>query len=533
MSEVQAAPKQRFDARLREILAEALAAAASQPLVGLLSAEDRLALKLHSRLLDWMAPQRLIELHEAAALAARGDGAAFEAMVLLAGDCYRRAELAEGAPIVDALKAAVAHPAVMAAVEAAAAPLVQAARTAPMARDGRRVAFVVSSLIAGAATTYVMRALAGDLAAIGWQVEIYQTLLLDLVDEPTRLALSDLGVRFHRPPADADQRARAAWMDEHLRAHAVDVVVHYVWPNDFVAKLLCNLRCVPLQVYVNHTCDQPTGDFDLKIGYSGDYRGHHQADRYITLPNCSVRAAQARKVEVFDRSVWGLAPDVLCLATFSRLSKCVDATFLEAMAAILRANPRVVWLLVGERAPESEAQINAHLAKAGVLERVVYAGFMHGDDYFALLKAIDIYCDTIGWMGGQTVADAVACGVPVVCCAPGQSTVLAPHGNSSTVIASQLLAPGSLVARPGDAQDYARLAQAYIDEPELRRHAGTINARSVDPDAWPAYVREFDAALRAARDAKRLLQSAVGSTPCGRSPIRDDAGTAVASEVTG
>jgi len=514
MSDVQTAPKQRFDARLREILAEALAAAASQPLVGLLSARDRLALTLHARLLDWMAPQRLIELHEAAELAAHGDGAAFEVMVLLAGDCYRRAELAEGAPIVDALKAVMVHPSIMAAVEAAAATIAQAGRTAPIRGDGRRVAFVVSSLIPGAATTYVMRALAGDLAVMGWQVQIYQTLLLDLVDEPTRQALSDLGVGFHRPPADADQRARAAWMDEHLRAHAVDVIVHYVWPNDFVAKLLCNLRCAPVQVYVNHTCDQPTGDFDLKIGYSGDYRGHHQADRYITLPNCSVRAAQARKVEAFDRRDWGLAPDVVCLATFSRLTKCVDATFLEAMALILRANPRVVWLLVGERTPDSEAQINAHLAKAGVLERVVYTGFMHGDDYFALLKAIDIYCDTIGWMGGQTVADAVACGLPVVCCAPGQSTVLAPHGNSSTVIASQLLAPGSLVAQAGDARDYARVAQAYIDDPALRSRAGELNARSVDPDAWAGYMRAFDSVLRESLAAKRARANIVQTAVC-------------------
>lgn len=508
MSEPLISLKQEFDARLRDALSKVLAAAVRGDLTQTLSLQDRQALLLHSKLLGWVAPQRLIQLHELAGLAAGGDGAAFEAMVLLAQECYLLSEFADNASIGDALKAAALHPAVMTGVEAAAASLPQM-RQVVRSGNSRRVAFVVSSLVSGAATTFVMGALAGDLAAMGWEVEIHQTLLLDALDQSTGQALCARGVGLHRPPVDADQRGRAAWVAEQLRAHPVDVLIHYVWPNDFVGKLLCNQRCAPLQVYINHTCDQPTGDFDLKIGYSGDYRGHHQAEKYVTLPNCSVRGAQARQVEPFDRNSWGLAPGAVCLATFSRLSKCVDAAFLEGMGLILRANPQAVWLLVGERSAASEAQINAHLEQAGVLQQVLYTGFMQGDDYFGLLKAVDIYCDTIAWMGGQTVADAVVCGLPVVCCAPGQSTVLAPHGNNSTALASQLLAPGSLVARAGDAEDYARLAQAYIDDPALRRHAGEINAQSADPDAWRVYMRKFDSVLRDALELKRESQRAV------------------------
>lgn len=507
MSEQVISPKQAFDANLRAALAQALGSAAQEHLTRTLSAQDRQVLLLHAKLLGWMAPQRLIQLHEAAQEAARGDGAAFEAMVQLAQACYCLSELSENGALADALKAVVLHPAVMEGVEAVAATLSDA-KQEPGSDTGRRVAFVVSSLTPGAATTFVMRALAGDLAAMGWQVEIYQTLLQDALDEDVGQALSALGVRLHRPPAGIDQRSRTAWIAEHLRAHPVDAVVHYVWPNDFVGKLLCNLRCAPLQVYINHTCDQPTGDFDLKIGYSGDYRGHHQAQRYVTLPNCSVRGEQARQAQAFDRSSWGLIPDAVCLATFSRLSKCVDPAFLEAMIRILSANPHAVWLLVGERSPASEAQINACLEHAGVLHQVLFTGFMHGDDYFGLLKAVDIYCDTIAWMGGQTVADAVICGLPVVCCAPGQPTVLAPHGNTPTALASRLLAPGSLVAARGDAQDYARVAQAYIDDPALRRQAGETNARSADPDAWSKYMRQFDDLLRDALTSRRNVHAA-------------------------
>lgn len=510
MSEQELSPKQAFDASLRGALALALSDAARTGLARTLPAQDRQSLLLHAKLLGWMAPQRLIQLHEAAAIAAHGDAEAFDAMALLAQECYCLAELAENAPLADALKAGVLHPCIMEGVETAAATLskqLQLRLQPAGSMSGRRAAFVVSSLTPGAATTFVMRALAGDLATMGWHVEIYQSLLLDARAEGVAQELSALGVDLLCPPRGTDLRSRTAWIAQRLAAHPVDAVIHYVWPNDFVGKLLCNLRCAPLQVYINHTCDQPTGDFDIKIGYSGDYRGHHQAQRYVTLPNCSVRGEQARQAPAFDRSSWGLMADAVCLATFSRLSKCVDATFLEGMCRILIANPHAVWLLVGERSSTSEAQINAWLEQAGVMHQVLYTGFMHGDDYFGLLKAVDIYCDTIAWMGGQTVADAVICGLPVVCCAPGQPTVLAPNGNAPTALASQLLAPGSLVAATGNAEDYARVAQAYIDDPALRRQAGELNARSADPDAWPKYMRQFDYLLRHALAMKQSAQT--------------------------
>jgi len=131
-----------------------------------------------------------------------------------------------------------------------------------------------------------------------------------------------------------------------------------------------------------------------------------------------------------------------------------------------------------------------------VQSQVAYPGFMYDEDYFRLLKTVDIYCDTIKWMGGQTVADAVVCGLPVVCCAPSPSAALAPHGNNSTVLASSLLAPGSLIAQAGDAQDYARVVQSYIDDAALRAHAGAINAQSATDDAWHAYVTQFDSEIR-------------------------------------
>lgn len=495
MPEVAVSPRRRFDARVREALAELLAGVDARGAIHALGADDRQALMQHARLLGWEAPQRWLQMHEAAAQVAGGQAQAFEALAQLGEWCWNHSDTPDNALLRDVLKVAVLHPSVMAAAEAMASAMPQAGR---IVRGGttRRVAFVISSLVTGAATTYVMRALAPDLAAMGWQVVLVPTAAQETCDAAMRDELAQAGVQIHRPPDGTDQITRAACVAEHLLDQAFDAVVHYVWPHDFVSKLVCNLRCAPLQIFINHTCDQPTGDFDLKIGYSGDYRGHHQAERYITLPNCSVRAAQARRAVPFDLAQLGLPALAVRLATFSRLSKCVDAPFLDAMCQILRANPQAVWLLVGGRDAASEAQIDAHLSQAGVAERVAYTGFMHGDDYFQLLRAVDIYCDTITWMGGQTVADAVACGLPVVCCAPGSATALAPHGNNSTVLASQLLAPGSRVAKAGDAQDYASLAQAYIDDTALRERAGRINWDSVDEDAWPSYVRTFDAMLR-------------------------------------
>lgn len=487
--------KQTFDLRLREALVEALAPAHTVDLVEAIGAQDRQALMEHAKVLGWQAPVALISTHEAADAAVRGDAQAFEAMVTLAQICYGRATLPDFSALHDAMQSSVLHHKVMAAVEAMAAAMPQA-RTPVRARETGRMAFVLSSLIRGSGTTYVVRALLPELVALGWEVVVYLTLLLDSTDEEVERELHAAGVVIHRPPAQRQQLGIAAWMADHLREHPVDAVVHYVWPNDFVSKLVSNLRCAPVQVFVNHTCDQPTGDFDLKIGYSDDYHGHHQVDKYVTFPNCSVRASQARQAQPFERAEWGLSTDTILLATFSRLAKCVDKPLLEAMCTILRANPTVAWLLVGERDAGSEAQINAYLTRAGVQSQVAYPGFMYDEDYFRLLKTVDIYCDTIKWMGGQTVADAVVCGLPVVCCAPSPSAALAPHGNNSTVLASSLLAPGSLIAQAGDAQDYARVVQSYIDDAALRAHAGAINAQSATDDAWHAYVTQFDSEIR-------------------------------------
>nr|WP_315194000.1 glycosyltransferase [uncultured Aquabacterium sp.] len=487
--------KQTFDLRLREALVEALSPAHTVDLVQAIGAQDRQALMAHAKVLGWQAPVALISAHEAADAAVKGDAQAFEAMVTLTQFCYGRATLPDFSVLHDAMQSSVLHHKVSAAVETMAATMPQA-KTSVRAQKTGRIAFVLSSLIRGSGTTYVMRALLPELAALGWEVVIYPTLLLDSTDEEVAQQLHAAGVVIHRPPALNQQLGLAAWMVDHLREHPVDAVVHYVWPNDFVSKLVSNLRCAPVQVFVNHTCDQPTGDFDLKIGYSDNYQGHHQADKYVTFPNCSVRASQARRVQPFDRAEWGLSPDTVLLATFSRLAKCVDDPFLEAMCNILRANPTVAWLLVGERDAGSEAQINAYLTRAGVQSQVAYPGFMYDEDYFRLLKTVDIYCDTIKWMGGQTVADAVVCGLPVVCCAPSPSAALAPHGNNSTVLASELLAPGSLVAQAGNAEDYARVAQSYIDDATLRTQAGALNAQSVNDDAWRAYIELFDATIR-------------------------------------
>ncbi len=496
MSEATDTSRQRFDRRLREALAACLGETAAPDAVDALGAEDRQALSLHARILGWEAPQRLLQMHDAACAAVGGQGHAFEALAQLGQWCWNHSDAPDNAVIRDILKAAVLHPAAMAAVEATAVGL-RAGLDAARPVSGQRIAFLVSSLVPGAATTYVMRALAPDLAARGWQVDLVATSPADDCEPGMRAELDAAGARILLPPAGTDHVARARWIAARLQERAPAAVIHYVWPHDYVGKLVCNLRLAPLQVFINHTCDQPTGDFDLKIGYSGDYRGHHLAERYVTLPNCSVRAAHGRRVQPFDRAQLGLPPDAVWLATFSRLAKCVDEPFLRAMCQILNANPKALWLLVGGRDPACEAQINSALVQAGVADRVVYTGFMQGDDYFRLLRTVDIYCDTITWMGGQTVADAVACGLPVVCCAPQATTALAPHGNNPTVLASELLAPGSLVAAGGDAQDYARLAQAYIDDTPLRAHAAAINHASVDDDAWPAYVRKFDFLLRA------------------------------------
>lgn len=499
MSEPAAPALARFDASLREALTTLL-----QDWLSADAADPHLAQTVlrHAQLLRWEAPLRLIEAHLTALQVAGGDLSALEALTQQVHWTWQHAESPAHAPLGHLLKAAIRHRHCTRAIEAVAAALPrEPARGA--APGHARVAFVVSNLNSGTGTTWVIRALAQDLRPLGWAVGVYQTGHHDKPNEETLGELTQAGVDVHAPPTGMATAARADWLRRLLQQQPADCVVHYVWPDDFVSQIVSNIRCAPVQIYVNHTCDQATGDFDIKIGYASHYEGHHQPEKYITLPNCSVRGAQARRAQPFEREALGLRPDWLYLATFGRLAKCVDAVYLEAMAGVLQRNPKTMLLLAGEADAAAQDAIQRHMAQAGVEARVQFIGFFLNDDYFRWLKTIDIYCDTTLWTGGQTTADAIVCGRPVACAKPTSQSALAPFANNPSVLACELLPAGTPIARADDAEDYMRVVQTYIDDPTLREQAGEANRRSASHDAWPDYVRRFDHLLRQSAHIKK------------------------------
>jgi glycosyltransferase involved in cell wall biosynthesis len=457
-----------------------------------LSRQDIQTLEMHARELGWDAPIKIIATHKAAELVENGDFGTYEALFQLVQWCWNHADQSANAPLADLLKTIPLHRRVNEAVEATARYITATGLVKPTGPADRKIAFLISSLVRGAGTTNVINVLASDLAQRGWKVRVYSTALTGIDDPGMTAELIRNGVHFFQPPPRLSALERVIWTVKHLEDHPTGVLVDYSWPQDLASRLVFNLRLSHLQVFINHTCDVPTGDFDIRVGYSGDYRGHYQAERYVTLPPCGARSKDAGDVKALNRAELGMPSDAFCIGTFGRLTKCVDEEFLSAMRDILSRNPHVVWLLVGDRDTSVEARIRAELSDPSLIERVVFTGFMPDQSYFRLLKSIDLYCDTCRWTGGQTIADAMACGRPIVSFSPGKATALAPFCNNSTQMTSNLLPKGYPQARAGDVIDYVNLTQRFIDDPAFRQREGLRARQSVAVNSWENFIRQFE-----------------------------------------
>lgn len=82
-------------------------------------------------------------------------------------------------------------------------------------------------------------------------------------------------------------------------------------------------------------------------------------------------------------------------------------------------------------------------------------------EYLQLNQISDIYLDSLGWSGGNTTLEAVACGLPIVTC-PGSLM----RGRHSAAILQQLGISETIAA---DESDYIRIAVALGQDPDYRQ----------------------------------------------------------------
>jgi glycosyltransferase involved in cell wall biosynthesis len=167
------------------------------------------------------------------------------------------------------------------------------------------------------------------------------------------------------------------------------------------------------------------------------------------------------------------------LLALQRLEPRKDtATLLDAFARAARQDGSIV-LVVGGRGREATA-LEARAASLGIADRVRFAGFVPEDEKVAHYSAADVFVLPSRYEGlGIVLAEAGACGLPVIATAAGGTVDVVAHQGTG------LLVP------PADPAALARAITTLAGSAELRRRYGSAGRARV--------VEHFDLRRVAAR----------------------------------
>lgn len=162
------------------------------------------------------------------------------------------------------------------------------------------------------------------------------------------------------------------------------------------------------------------------------------------------------------RAEWAVAENEKLVATVGRLDPMKDhANFLAAAAIMARERPETKFVCVGTGPRRYEQALRRRASELSISEKIIWAGERH--DIADVYNACDLLVSSSAWGEGfsNVIGEAMACGVPCVVTAVGDSALIVgstgevvPPGNPEALAA----AVTSVLALDG-----ARLGQAARD----------------------------------------------------------------------
>ncbi|MES2405893.1 MAG: glycosyltransferase [Pseudomonadota bacterium] len=160
------------------------------------------------------------------------------------------------------------------------------------------------------------------------------------------------------------------------------------------------------------------------------------------------------------RAEWHIREDELLIGLVARLDPMKDhAIFLQAASLLAAKFPHLRFVCVGNGAPGYSKSLQRMAVVLGLGERLIWAGAR--DDLPAVYSALDIAASSSSFGEGfsNTIAEAMACSVPCVATAVGDSALIVGDTGS--------------VTPPGDYSALAAAMGRLIDLPlEDRRMLG-------------------------------------------------------------
>jgi glycosyltransferase involved in cell wall biosynthesis len=341
---------------------------------------------------------------------------------------------------------------------------------------------------------------------LGIEVQIVSTGVSQTNSQTKLQRLAEVGIPFFLAP-DGGARQKLDWLIAHFQHHPVHAIDWTTSLYDNIGKLGAVIGLAPVQAWENRSLEPYVGKFDLV------FQGVDIKQEQITeFPGASkfyggsvLMGEEIDAATPWTKAMLGVPDDAVVLGTFGRMEKLNTETYLDAMSRILKSEPKAWLVLAGRDGLDAVASMKRRFEADGVWNRVRYLGPRQADGP-ALIKSIDIYCDTYPWVGGQTLLDAMQGGRPIVAMLPAQDTNLDPTGISSiTSVAWALISDIMELAEAGNAEHYAQIARRYINDPELRARDGAAAYAKAKRD-----YDAFDKSKRYALDMKAIAMRKLG-----------------------
>jgi glycosyltransferase involved in cell wall biosynthesis len=182
------------------------------------------------------------------------------------------------------------------------------------------------------------------------------------------------------------------------------------------------------------------------------------------------------------RASWQVPEDSLLIGIVGRLDPIKDhPTFLRAAAILAGSRPDVRFVCIGG-GPEEYARCLRNLADdLGLCDKVIWPGFIT-NDMVAAYNALDL-CSSSSYGEGlsNAVAEAMACGVPCVVTAVGDSPLIV--GDTGVVVPPKN--PDALAA------GWAAMIERLVGNPGLRAAARKRIESKLSAEAFIANVSKL------------------------------------------
>ena len=213
-----------------------------------------------------------------------------------------------------------------------------------------------------------------------------------------------------------------AWASQ-IAADRLDALIYLeIGMHPLPVQLGCR-RLAPVQCAAwGHpvTSGLPEIDFFLSSALMEPAEGNrHYTECLVRLPNLSIAYAPLPDSgSVLPRAALGLRDDAvvyLCCQSLPKYLPRYDPVFVQIAARV----PAAQFLFIGSGAATMEvlrARLERCFAAAGLPadRHVRFIAPVPVEDFPAMLRCADVFLDSIGWSGGNTTLEAIACGLPVV-----------------------------------------------------------------------------------------------------------------------